>query len=258
MGLHKNWSTRDVSAHWSAGMSHCIQSCLQQTACFGVWFVLRCSHKGISSPDTIHTNAMLCVLLSVLPKCFNIWGHIPAFLQPCPRAGKPGGTKQKLNWGDRDPLGVVYSDTWVCSHSSLLNIHPHFPSAPFPFHSHAHPHGAWALLSAWLTVSAMDCHLPGLGVCSPWCTHHPQCLDNPLCCYHQLPLSGLCPTENPPPEPLLWLQHPVGSGANSSCKWRYHCRICIKTPYLLWNSPVLQNHSHWFLSLPFQICIDGT
>lgn len=91
----------------------------------------------------------------------------PAFLQPCPRAGKPGGTKQKLNWGYSVPLGMVYNDTWVCSRLRQLNIHPHFPSAPFPFLSHAHPHGAWALLSAWLTVSVMDCHLPGLWVCSP-------------------------------------------------------------------------------------------
>lgn len=45
---------------------------ITKPACFGAWFVLRCSHKGtISSPDTTQTNAALCVHLSVLAKCFN-------------------------------------------------------------------------------------------------------------------------------------------------------------------------------------------
>lgn len=178
-----------------------------------------------------------------------------AFLHPCPRAGKPGWTKQKLNWGYIFPLGMVYRDTWAYSHLSQLNIHPHLPSVPFPFLSHAHPHGVWSLLSTWLTISVMDCHLPGLWVCSPHLhSSSTVALSGTISCHclvyaqqralHQSHCYGY--------------RYPVGSGTNRSPKWRYHCSICIKTPYLLWNSRVLQNHSHKFLSLPLQICIDGT
>lgn len=95
----------------------------------------------------------------------------------------------------------------------------------------------------------------------PLSTHHPRCLclDTSFCRYHHLPLSVLCTIENP----LNWAhcygyRHPAGGGINRSQKWRYHCGICIKTPYLLRNGHVLQkNDSHEFLSLLLQICMDG-
>lgn len=199
--LHSTWVPTPLNEKWEhirAGVHEMLvptgqhpELPITKSTCFGVWFALSFPCKGtISSPDTTHTNAMLCVLLSVLPECFNIWGHISAFLQPCPRAGKPGWTKQKLIQYIV-PLGMVFSDTWAYSRLSQLNIHPHLPL--FPFHSFPMP----------IPMVSEHCYLPdrpsvlwaalclGCECTLPSCSHHhPQwpCLETPLCWYHQLPL----------------------------------------------------------------------
>lgn len=234
---------------------------ITKSACFDVQFVLRCSCKGTTFSTAISlANAMDCVLLTVVPKCLNWWGHIPSFFQPHSRPEKPARTEQQLDWVYIILLDMVYSDVWMYSHLSQLNIFPHLSSILFPFLSHAYPYGVWALLSTWLTTIVMDYHLPGCECALPLSTHHPQwlCLDTSFCWYHQLPLSILRTIENPP----IWAHcygywHPAGGGINRSHKWRYYCGICIKTPYLLWNGHVLQNNSHEFLSLLLQICMDG-
>lgn len=133
-----------------------------------MWFVFRRSCKGTVSITVLSLmNATDRILLTVLPKCLNWWGHIPSFLQPCSRAEKTARTAQELDWVYIVPLDMVYSDVWMYSHLSQLNIYPHLSSILFPFLSHAHPHGACTLLSTWLTTIVMDYQLPGLWVCSP-------------------------------------------------------------------------------------------
>lgn len=52
-------------------------------------FVLRYPYKGIVSSMAVSlTNTMDCILLTVLSKCLNWWGHILSSLQPHSRAGK--------------------------------------------------------------------------------------------------------------------------------------------------------------------------
>ena len=135
------------------------------SACFNLQFVLRCS--TISSMAVSPTNTTDCVLLTALPKCLKWWDNLLSFLQPHSRAEKPAQTEQELDWVYIASLDTVYSDIWMYSPLSQLNISLHLSSVLFLFLSHAHPHGVWALLSPWLTTIVMDYHLPGLWVCSP-------------------------------------------------------------------------------------------
>lgn len=60
----------------------------------------------------------------------------PALSQSWKTWMDPGGVKLRvyssISYG-------MWSDIWVYSRLSQLNIHPHLSSVPFPFPSHAHP-----------------------------------------------------------------------------------------------------------------------
>lgn len=138
---------------------------------------------------------------------------------------------------------------------TFLLISPHFPSflTPIPMVSEHCCLPDWPRLLRIIICLGYECALP-------LSTHHPQwlCLDTSFCWYHQLPLSILCTIENLP----IWAhcygyRHPEGGGINRSHKWKYHCGICIKTPYLLRNVHILQNDSHEFLSPLLQIYMYG-
>lgn len=183
-------------------------------SCLDVWFVLRCLYKGtgpsmalslpmqwIACPSPCSPNASTDEAVSHLSST------------PVSEIKKHSWTEQELSWVCIVLLDVVYSDVWMYSHLSQPNIYPHLFSILFPFFSHAHPHGAWAPLSTWLTTIIMDYHLPGLWVCSP-IIHSSSTVA--LCGYFfRLILSAatVCSLYNREPSylsPLLWLQASYG------------------------------------------------
>lgn len=185
-------------------------------------FVLRCPCKGtVSSMAVCLMNTTDCLLPTVLPKCLNWWGHISSFLQPHSRAEKPARTEQELDlvyivlldMVCIVLLDMVYSDIWMYSHLSQLNVYPHLSPILLLFLSHAHPHGVWALLSTWLTTIVMDYHLPGLRVCSP-IIHSSSTVALSGCFFLLIPSAAIAYSmHNREPSylsPLLWLQASCG------------------------------------------------